>query len=79
MIIGIDGNEANQKIRVGSGVYAFELLKQFSEFKIKNLEFRIYLKNKPREDLPKEPVNFQYKVIGPKKFWTQLLFIFIPK
>lgn len=31
MRIGIDGNEANVKQRVGSGQYAFELLKQFAK------------------------------------------------
>ena len=31
MIIGIDGNEANVKNRVGTGQYAFELLRQFAK------------------------------------------------
>lgn len=66
MLIGIDGNEANVKNRVGSGQYAFELLKQFS--KNKNHRFVIYLKDSPLPDLPK---NLNYKVFGPKKFWTQ--------
>ncbi|MBI4990707.1 glycosyltransferase family 4 protein [Candidatus Gottesmanbacteria bacterium] len=72
MIIGIDGNEANQKIRVGSGIYAFELLKQFKEFRIQNLEFRIYLKDEPIKDLPKESSKWKYIIIGPKSLWTQL-------
>jgi len=33
MIIGIDGNEANQKKLVGIGRYAAELLKQFSQIR----------------------------------------------
>src|SRR5579872_155537 len=69
MIIGIDGNEANVPNRVGSGTYAFELLKQFS--KSKDHKFIIYLKNKPQEDLPKETSNFKYFIFGPKKLWTQ--------
>src|SRR3972149_7961655 len=31
MIIGVDGNEANVKNRVGSGKYAYELLQQFAK------------------------------------------------
>lgn len=71
MLIGIDGNEANVEKKVGIGEYAFELLKQFEQFGIKNSEFRIYLKNKPRDDMPKERSGWRYMVIGPKKFWTQ--------
>lgn len=71
MLIGIDGNEANVEKKVGIGEYAFELLKQFEQLRIQNLEFRIYLKNKPREEMPKERGGWKYKVIGPKKFWTQ--------
>jgi len=70
MIIGIDANEANIINRVGSGVYAYELLKQFSNYK--KHEFLIYLKEKPLHDLPKETANFNYKVFGPKKFWTRI-------
>lgn len=69
MIVAIDGNEANVENRVGSGVYAFELLKQFSLNKKHN--FYIYLKNRPLPHLPKETKNFRYKIFGPKKMWTQ--------
>lgn len=69
MIIGIDGNEANVKNRVGSGQYALELIKQFA--KSREHDFKIYLKDKPQSDLPKETSNFKYKVFGPKKLWTQ--------
>ncbi|OGD88785.1 hypothetical protein A3D81_01370 [Candidatus Curtissbacteria bacterium RIFCSPHIGHO2_02_FULL_40_17] len=69
MQIGLDGNEANVKNRVGSGVYALELLKEFS--KDKNHQFLVYLKEKSLPDLPKESANFTYKVFGPKKLWTQ--------
>ncbi|HSX40267.1 MAG TPA: glycosyltransferase family 1 protein [Candidatus Saccharimonadales bacterium] len=71
MIIGIDGNEANVQRKVGIGEYAFELLKQFEQFRIQNLEFRIYLKQAPRAEMPKESENWKYKVFGPKKYWTQ--------
>ncbi len=69
MLIGVDGNEANVKNRVGSGQYALELLKEFAKNKQHN--FTIYLKEKPLTDLPEEGENFKYKVFGPKKFWTQ--------
>ena len=69
MLIGVDGNEANVKNRVGSGQYGLELLKQFK--KDRNHFFSIYLKEKPLDDLPQESNNFRYKVFGPKKFWTQ--------
>ena len=69
MLIGIDGNEANVERKVGIGEYSFELLRQFEEFKIPNLQFTIYLKNKPRSDMPRERDGWKYRVIGPKKFW----------
>lgn len=70
MHIGIDGNEANVKNRVGSGQYTFELLKEF--FRNKNHHFSIFLKDKPLADLPRPSENFKYKIFGPKKLWTQL-------
>ena len=76
MIIGVDGNEANVKNRVGTGQYAFELLKQFAKDLPagkagKKHQFLIFLKDQPLYDLPSETINFKYKVFGPKKFWTQ--------
>lgn len=71
MIIGIDGNEANVKNRVGIGEYSFELLKQFKEFQISNFKFQIYLKRNPLPDMPVETDNWQYRVIKPGKLWTQ--------
>lgn len=76
MLIGIDGNEANVENRVGTGQYAFELLKQFAKDlpagkADKKHQFLIFLKDRPFYDLPSETINFKYKVFGPKKFWTQ--------
>lgn len=71
MIIGIDGNEANIERRVGIGEYAYELLRQFAKLRIKNLEFRIYLKSEPLKDMPVEGENWEYRVIKPGKLWTQ--------
>lgn len=69
MLIGVDGNEANVLNRVGSGVYALELLKQFSTSH--NHKFLVYLKERPLPGLPKESENYKYTVFGPKKFWTR--------
>src|SRR3989344_8152781 len=69
MKIGLDGNEANIENRVGSGKYAHELIKQFSQNK--KYEFEVFLKQIPLSDLPKESENFKYKVFGPKFLWTQ--------
>jgi glycosyltransferase involved in cell wall biosynthesis len=78
MLIGIDGNEANVKNRVGISEYAFELLWQLSSSKFipiksgQSSKFVIYLKDKPREDLPKEREGWRYRIVGPRKFWTQV-------
>ncbi len=73
MIIGIDGNEANTLERVGIGEYSFELLKKFEEFNPPKAEikFKIYLKNKPVSDMPKEREGWSYVVFGPGRIWTQ--------
>ncbi len=71
MVIGIDGNEANIENKVGIGEYAYELLRQFERFKTQDLRFRIYLKSKPRPEMPKAREGWEYRIIGPKKMWTQ--------
>jgi len=72
MIIGIDGNEANVDKRVGIGEYSFELLRQFSKYQISNIKYQIYLKDKPREDFPKENETWRYRIVKPHKLWTQI-------
>lgn len=74
MIIGIDGNEANVEKKVGISEYAFELLWQFKnvQYPIFNIQFQIYLKTVPRDELPKESENWKYKIVKPAKLWTQL-------
>lgn len=68
MLIGIDGNEANVKKRVGSNIYSYQLLQALFKLKAKVV---VYLKEKPLDDLPKETNHWKYKMVGPKKFWTQ--------
>ena len=70
MLIGIDGNEANTQNRVGSNVYAFELISEIAKQDKAN-EYIIYLREKRVLDLPKERDKFHYRIISPKKFWTQ--------
>lgn len=81
--IGIDGNEANTKIRVGVGQYAYNLLVELHRQNVNN-KFWIYLKEKPLGDLPPENKNWHYMVFGPKKLWTKIalplhLFLFSKK
>jgi len=70
MIIGIDGNEANVAQRVGSNQYAYELLKAISAKRIGH-RVVVYLRDQPLPDMPKPGDNWQYRVIKPRKFWTQ--------
>lgn len=72
MIIGIDGNEANVETKVGIGEYAFQLLTQLSEMTSIHTEFVIYLKNPPRDDMPKETKQWRYRIVKPQKLWTQI-------
>ncbi len=71
MLIGIDGNEANIKNRVGIGQFAYGVISSLEKLDKQN-SYLIYLKNPPVDDLPKPRKNWQYLVFGPKKYWTQL-------
>ncbi|OGD63309.1 hypothetical protein A2160_02345 [Candidatus Beckwithbacteria bacterium RBG_13_42_9] len=71
MLIGIDGNEANVLQRVGANVYAYNILCELHKINSKGDEYRIYLKNKPLDDMPEESKFWQYRVFGPGKLWTQ--------
>lgn len=70
MRIGIDANEANVVNRVGSNVYAFEVLWQlYRQDKVG--QYLIYLSQLPLADLPKAGKRWQYKVLTPGTLWTQ--------
>lgn len=69
MIIGIDGNEANVDRKVGISEYAFQLLVRFS--KNPEHDFRIYLKSPPNDQMPNQGNKWHYRLVYPKKFWTQ--------
>lgn len=70
MLIGIDGNEANVRQRVGSNQYAFELLKAFWHLEVDH-EWVVYLREKPLIDLPTSRKGWSYRSFGPKRLWTQ--------
>ena len=70
MNIGIDGNEANTKIRVGVGQYAYNLLLELNR-QNKNDNYYIFLKNDAVDDLPPESKKWHYIIFGPKILWTK--------
>jgi len=74
MVIGVDGNEANVKERVGVSIYTYNLLRFFKKKANRQIQFRIYLKNTP-EDLPEQTEYFKYRVIAGNFLWSQ---IFLP-
>lgn len=69
MKIGIDGNEANIKKRVGSGQYTYNLLKNWTA-ESKD-EFRIFLKKTPNSDLPQPTTNWKYIIPKPSAPWLK--------
>ncbi len=73
LCIAIDANEANTHHRVGSNVYAFEIIKAIYELtqEDKNIDVTILLSSEPVEDMPLPRVGWKYRVIGPKLLWTQ--------
>ncbi|MDR0463228.1 MAG: glycosyltransferase family 4 protein [Pseudomonadales bacterium] len=72
--IAIDGNEANKLERVGSNVYAHEIIKnleKITRLTRKSYFITVLLADKPVSDMPRERMGFAYKIIKPTKFWTQ--------
>lgn len=68
MMIGIDGNEANQKIRVGSNQYAAEVLKAIAKTDKKH-DWRIFLSEPPLPHMPKESRRWKYFVLPGPRPW----------
>ncbi|MEI6532975.1 MAG: glycosyltransferase family 1 protein [Candidatus Roizmanbacteria bacterium] len=75
MIIGIDGNEANVEKQVGVSVYTNNLLSYFSKWANVKIQFVIYLRETPKNHLPKSTEYFRYQVIPFQRLWSQ---IFLP-
>jgi len=74
MVIGVDGNEANVKERVGVSVYTYNLLRFFKKKANRQTQFRIYLKN-IHKNLPEETEYFKYRIVSGNFLWSQ---IFLP-
>lgn len=79
MLIGIDGNEANEVrndigARVGSNIVAFQMLwaiKRLSNKWNKKHKVVVYLKNEPKKDLPpQDSTDFRYEILGNSPLWT---------
>lgn len=72
MVIAIDGYEANVPNRVGSGRYAFEILKHLCALlkPQKSVSIQVYLPQAPLPDMPAESLNWRYVIAGPKRLWT---------
>lgn len=70
MRIWIDGKEANVLNRVGSGQYAFEILKNLEKIDNKN-EYTILVPSVPLDDLPKQRDGWKYRILKPSKAWTR--------
>lgn len=71
MIIGIDGNEANVKNRVGVNQYAFEILKALEKLpESRKHQFIIYLQNPLQDDFPKTRDNWKYKILSGGGLWV---------
>src|SRR4030042_2605001 len=73
MFIGIDGNEANTKEKVGVSTYAYEVLWGLYNINQKNTKhnkFLIYLKTDPNNDLPKDNLLWKYRIIKGNNNWV---------
>lgn len=75
MIIGVDGNEANVEKQVGVSVYTMELLHYFAKKATKDTQFNVFLRESPKDFMPKETAYFSYSVVPGKILWSQ---IFLP-
>ncbi len=72
MIIGVDGNEANVKERVGVSVYTLSLLRFFKERSNNDLKFVVFLRDEPLSHLPAPSSNYSYEIVKARKFWLSL-------
>lgn len=69
-MIGIDGNEANIADRVGSNVFAFQLLNHLWQQNLRS-HIHVYLKHSPLPHLPQSRANWQYRICPPSPLWTR--------
>ena len=71
--LAIDGNEANTQRRVGSNVYAYQMLLGLERLtrSLPSVKITVLLGNPPSADLPPARSNWCYRVFGPSHWWTQ--------
>ncbi len=67
--IGIDVNEANVGNRVGTGQYAFNILKYF--YGRSEINFTLYHRDPLQGDMPGEREGWHYEQVGPSKGWIR--------
>ncbi|MCL4374442.1 glycosyltransferase family 4 protein [Patescibacteria group bacterium] len=75
MIIGVDGNEANVKQRVGVSVYTLKLLEYFRKKADANIKWRVFLRRPPLSHLPRPNRYFSYQVVSGSRLWLP---VFLP-
>lgn len=70
-VIGIDGNEANVVNRVGSNVFAYELLQAMEKYLQDHPVFDVvvYLSQLPQADLPVERPGWRYEIVPHQPLW----------
>lgn len=70
--LAIDGNEANTAQRVGSNVYAAEILQAMAkQIPGRTVTATILLSAPPLEHMPPESEFWHYQVVKPARYWTQ--------
>ncbi len=67
--IGIDVNEANVKNRVGTGQYAFNILKHW--YAHTEIDFHLYHRDDLQGDMPGESDHWHYHKVTPSKAWIR--------
>jgi len=72
MIIGIDGNEANVREKVGVSMYTLKLLEYFQRVSNEHDQFIVFLKDTPRDELPFQTTYFKYCVVKGSFLWSQI-------
>lgn len=72
--IAVDGNEANIQHRVGSNVYAYEVLTALEKLTKNNdsVSVTVLLSSPAIEDLPPARSGWRYEVVTPQPLWTQI-------
>lgn len=69
--IGIDINEANVEKRVGSGQYAYHILKYLAAHR-GSVHYHLYHRDPLAPDLPESGPGWEYHQVGPVRGWLTL-------